>query len=214
MMWSDAAGCEGLNMIFPTAIVDLWGAGDLTFHGCKGDTCVAEDWGKGRSWHWYRAGYNFKHGWPGALTAEDGYGYAKAVVSGCFHLECPFSKYNWSYNYACGARLQNFSGVLDWNKTQAEVIIGGHAARWGETTTTENWFYNSFPALAGVAEALWATEQQTQPTNANLTAANVRLKGVLCRMARVGAAQPFNATAIDGNRTFEWVGAKGFAFCQ
>jgi hypothetical protein len=65
-----------------------------------------------------------------------------------------------------------------------------------------------------VAEALWATEQQTQPTDANLTAANVRLKSVLCRMARVGAAQPFNATAIDGDKTYEWVGPMGFAFCQ
>lgn len=49
MMWSDASDCEGLNMIFPNAIVDLWGAGDLGFHGCKGDKCVAEDWAKGGS---------------------------------------------------------------------------------------------------------------------------------------------------------------------
>jgi hypothetical protein len=65
------------------------------------------------------------------LRAEDGHGYAKAVVSGCFHLECPSNLYNLptarlTLNYACGARLQNFTGVMDWNKTQAEVIIGGY----------------------------------------------------------------------------------------
>eukprot|EP00935_MAST-01C_sp_MAST-1C-sp1_P001425 g1425.t1 len=153
-MWSDASGCEGLNMLFPNAVVDLWGPGDV-WHGCTGDQCYASDWGRMQqgdgSWHWYYIPLIFKHGWPGTVTLDSGTGFSKAVVSGCFHLECPSTKYNWTYNYACGARLQNYSGVggaEDWNATQKAVVIGGHASRWGETTTSDNWFAHSFPAQA------------------------------------------------------------------
>ena len=224
-MWSDASGCEGLNELFPNAIVDLWEGGEM-FHGCKGDRCVNSDWGPGAvgqkdEWRSYYLDYVFKNGWPGTVTQDSGTGFSRAVVSGCFHLECPSIRYNWTYNYACGSRLQNFTMTgfsnQNWNTTQKSVVIGGHVSRWGESTNTDNWFYHSYPALFGVSEALWATEEQTQPTIANLTKAEVRLRAIICRMIRVGAAQPFNATAVGPMQrlNLQWTNSdQGFEFCS
>jgi hypothetical protein len=126
---------------------------------------------------------------------------------------------------ACGARLQNFTHTgfpnQHWNSTQRAVVVGAAGLRWGETTTTENWFEHSYPALSGQAEALWGTEQQTQPTQRNLSSAEQRLRRVLCRMIRTGAAQPFNATAMGPAQRVDvpwqpagFAGGEGFAFCH
>jgi hypothetical protein len=89
-------------MLFPNALVDLWD-GDEMFHGCKGDRCYDTDWGPGTGgqkdeWRSYYLSYIFKNGWPGTKTEDTGTGFSKAVISGCFHLETPSIRYNWTHN--------------------------------------------------------------------------------------------------------------------
>jgi len=80
----------------------------------------------------------------------------------------------------------------------------GHASRWGESTTSENWFNNTFPSLAGVAEKLWSPAIATIPTPGHLAAAETRVKAVLCRMLRLGLG-PFDSEY--GPWPFSWCGA-------
>eukprot|EP00300_Choanocystis_sp_HF-7_P030323 c39136_g1_i1.p1 GENE.c39136_g1_i1~~c39136_g1_i1.p1 ORF type:complete len:566 (-),score=119.28 c39136_g1_i1:129-1826(-) len=95
------------------------------------------------------------------------------ISSGCYFLR----HFEWENNYLCD--VQNVSGIT---AAQRDYIIGGHGSRWGEETTTQSWFNDSYPGLASVAEKLWSAGDQTIPTNANLDLAATRLKQLVCRM--------------------------------
>eukprot|EP00038_Savillea_parva_P015604 m.14497 g.14497 ORF g.14497 m.14497 type:complete len:597 (+) comp3158_c0_seq1:123-1913(+) len=139
--------------------------------------------------------------WQGGLADTLRRGWHAVVSSGCYFLEFapPWaSTWSWQNNYACD--VQNVSVPND----QLAMIVGGHASRWGESTTGDNWFDHVFPSLCGVAEKLWSPMNATTPATAVvLTARTPAVQQVLCRMKwlglgpmNVGAFNPLNGTYV------------------
>jgi len=170
-MWEDVRGCLALQTLDSVAVIDIWDQDD-------GST-------------WYTTGV------PSAIE----HGFTEIVVSsGCYFLKFspPWASgvWTWRDNYACD--VQNVSSL---NNDQLQMIIGGHASRWGETSDNNNWFNNTYPSLAGVAEKLWSPAALTYPSASNLDAATSRVKSVLCRMLRLDLG-PFDSEY--GEWPFNW----------
>ena len=138
-------------------------------------TAIVDVWDQGAAGQW-------KAGVQDTLRR----GYQIVVSSGCYFLEFapPWATtWGWEDNYRCD--VQNVSAGV--SATDLRRIIGGHASRWGESTTGENWFDHVFPSLSGVAEKLWSAANFTVPSDsAHLAARQPALQRVLCRMKAFG----------------------------
>jgi hypothetical protein len=152
-------------------------------------TAIVDVWDQGAAGQW-------KAGVQDTLRR----GFQIVVSSGCYFLEFPppwTKTWGWEDNYRCD--IQNVSVA---NSSDLQKIIGGHASRWGESTTGDNWFDHVFPSLTGVAEKLWSAENFTLASAAGGLAGRQRaVQRALCRMKsfklgpmNVGPENPHNGS--------------------
>ena len=64
-------------------------------------------------------------------------------------------------------------------EAQNSLVVGGHAALWGEFVDSTNFISRMWPRASAVGERLWSDKSV-----ANVDAASPRLHNMKCRMIR------------------------------
>jgi hypothetical protein len=158
----------------------------------------------------------WKGGWQATMAAVTSAG-MRAVLSNCWYLDIinddtAWGK-EWTHYYQCDPT--EFDGTAE----QKALVMGGHAAIWGEACDATNILPRVWPRLAAVAEKLWSPQDLTQGVgNGTISGGwedlGTRMHTHRCRLLRRGiAASPVGTlgdSAIPDNRQ---IGPGSYTYC-
>lgn len=121
----------------------------------------------------------WKGGWEAIMGDVTAAG-LRGVLSHPWYLDMVNMDTSWAIEWSDYYSVEptNFTGATP---AKAALVIGGHAALWGEAVDVTNALQRAWPRTSAVAERLWSSQDTT-----DLDDAVVRLHAQRCRMLSRG----------------------------